>query len=189
MAHKHHVSRMMSALTGNRQGRSPARMVGLFAESSTVFKMRAVGTEAVMVLKWALSRVHGRILLSHFLSAVVCVGVMGSLDALAVQSRGLPSSLGQQQKLYPNKAVPLINIQESPPTPEEIAAAKGMEMIFVEQMVQEMRKSVPENELIPLSNGEKIYRQMLDSEYSRMMAEGHNFGIADVVLAEIRKKK
>ncbi len=74
-------------------------------------------------------------------------------------------------------------------TKEEWAAAKGMEQLFVEQMVQELRKSVPENDLVPLSNGERIYRQMLDSEYSRMMTDSYNFGIAELVLAEIQGRK
>lgn len=68
-------------------------------------------------------------------------------------------------------------------------AAKGMESMFVHQMIQELRKSVPENELIPKSQGERIFEAMLDQEYSQILTNTGNFGIRDQVLAEIQGKR
>ncbi len=68
---------------------------------------------------------------------------------------------------------------------EEIAAAQGMEAIFVNQMIEEMRKSVPENEVVPRSYAEKVYQSMLDQEYAEILSGTGQFGIAEQVLAEI----
>jgi len=87
------------------------------------------------------------------------------------------------------KVVPRVNVLKRAPTPEEWEAAQGMETLFVEQMLAEMRKSVPENDIIPVSNGEKIFRQMLDSEYARMISRSSSLGIADMVLAELQGQK
>jgi len=78
---------------------------------------------------------------------------------------------------------------ESPPTADELAAAQGIESMFVSMMIDEMRKSVPENELVPTSQGERIFRQMLDTEYARMITESSSIGLAELVLAQIKGKR
>ena len=40
-----------------------------------------------------------------------------------------------------------------------------------------------------MSHGEKVYRQMLDSEYARMLSNSGSIGIADMVVAEMKRKK
>ena len=79
--------------------------------------------------------------------------------------------------------------EDKPATPEELAAARGMEQMMVDLMITEMRKSVPENEVVPLSQGERIFGQMLDQEHARMLTEGGTLGIADLVLAQMRGKR
>ena len=74
-------------------------------------------------------------------------------------------------------------------TEEEREAAKGLESLLINQMVEEMRKSVPENELVPKSQAERVFESMLDSEYARAMSASGNFGIADQVLAEMKGKR
>ncbi|MBI3558482.1 MAG: rod-binding protein [Deltaproteobacteria bacterium] len=83
----------------------------------------------------------------------------------------------------------LVKDDDKPPTPEELSAARGMEQMMVDLMITEMRKSVPENEVVPLSQGERIFRQMLDQEHARMLTEGGTLGIADLVLAQMRGKR
>jgi flagellar protein FlgJ len=78
---------------------------------------------------------------------------------------------------------------ERPATPEEVAAARGIEALMVDLMIQEMRKTVPENDLIPVSHAEKIYRQMLDSEYAKAMTDAGTLGVADLVLAQIKGRR
>ncbi len=83
----------------------------------------------------------------------------------------------------------LVKDDEKPYTAEERAAARGMEQMMVDLMITEMRKSVPENEVVPLSQGERIFGQMLDQEHGRMLTEDGKLGIADLVLAQMRGKR
>lgn len=62
-------------------------------------------------------------------------------------------------------------------------------MILVDSMIQEMRKSVPESDIVPLTQGERIFRGMLDSEYARVISESGTLGISDLVLAELKGKR
>ncbi len=64
-----------------------------------------------------------------------------------------------------------------------------MEALMVDQMIQEMRKTVPDNDIVPVSHGERVYRSMLDSEYARILSESGTLGIADLVVAEMRGGK
>jgi Rod binding domain-containing protein len=56
--------------------------------------------------------------------------------------------------------------------------AQDFEAIFTELMLKAMRQSVPKSEFIDGGNAEEIYRSMLDSEYSKIMAAQRNSGIA-----------
>lgn len=78
---------------------------------------------------------------------------------------------------------------DSPPTAEELAAARGLEQLLLDMMMQEMRKTVPENDIVPVSQGERIFRQMLDQEYTRQMSESGGVGVAELVLAQMRGKR
>lgn len=79
--------------------------------------------------------------------------------------------------------------QDVPPTPEQLAAARGFEAMMIDHLIQEMRKSVPDNELMPASQGEKIFRQMLDTEYARKLSESGGIGIAGLVLEQLQGKR
>ncbi|MEW6056013.1 MAG: rod-binding protein [Bdellovibrionota bacterium] len=93
-----------------------------------------------------------------------------------------PNLMLQQKRHFPRQP-------SRPPTQEELAAARGLEGLLVDHLIQEMRKSVPENEFMPASHGEKVFRQMLDSEYARLMSEAGVLGIADLIVAEMQGKR
>ncbi|MBI3544811.1 MAG: rod-binding protein [Deltaproteobacteria bacterium] len=64
-----------------------------------------------------------------------------------------------------------------------------MEQMLVNLMISEMRKSVPENDVIPLSQGERIFRDMLDQEYAGHISESGSLGIADLIVAQMRGQR
>lgn len=55
------------------------------------------------------------------------------------------------------------------------------ESLFITQLFKEMRASVPESGLIPMSMGEKIYTSMLDAHVAETLAARGGMGIADVL--------
>lgn len=64
-------------------------------------------------------------------------------------------------------------------------ACKGFESMFIQMMWKEMRKTVPENSLFGESDGEKIFRDMLDTEMSDRMSEAGGLGLADVMYKQL----
>ena len=69
-------------------------------------------------------------------------------------------------------------------------SATEFEAIFLKQMLTSMRKTIPktpgsEGALIRESEGEKIFRDMLDGEYARIMSQrGRGFGLREAILEQ-----
>ncbi|MCL1924594.1 MAG: rod-binding protein [Defluviitaleaceae bacterium] len=67
-------------------------------------------------------------------------------------------------------------------------AAIQMESLFIYQMFQAMRRTVPEPQgLFERSNAEVIFTQMLDEEKAKVMAQAGGVGIADAIYRELTR--
>ncbi len=60
-------------------------------------------------------------------------------------------------------------------------AARQFEALFIQQMLQGMRETVPESELIDGGMAEEIYEGMLDEAYAEKMAQSGGMGLADKI--------
>lgn len=65
--------------------------------------------------------------------------------------------------------------------------AEQFESIFINTMFQAMRKTVPKSDMFGGGNAEDIFRNMLDSEYAKVMAAGRSTGLADVIEKDLLK--
>ncbi|MBF0135574.1 MAG: rod-binding protein [Magnetococcus sp. DMHC-1] len=72
-------------------------------------------------------------------------------------------------------------------------AVADFEAIFVRQMLGAMRQTIPdegENALIKKGNGEKIFREMLDSEYAdRISRRANGLGLKEVLYQKLTEDK
>jgi flagellar protein FlgJ len=59
--------------------------------------------------------------------------------------------------------------------------AKSFESLFVNHMIGEMRKTVNKSEFMPESQGERVYRSMLDTEYAKQISEADQLGLSKLV--------
>lgn len=66
-----------------------------------------------------------------------------------------------------------------------LEACREFEEYFINQMFGEMRKTVQSGGLIPKSQGEKIFEDMLYEEYSKEMAKGKGIGIAQMMYQQL----
>ena len=55
-------------------------------------------------------------------------------------------------------------------------------------MMKEMRKTVPESELLSSSFATDTYQEMLDEEISKSASKGNGIGIADAMYKQISAK-
>ncbi|WP_338635649.1 rod-binding protein [Spirobacillus cienkowskii] len=77
------------------------------------------------------------------------------------------------------KTIPSEKETVNPKIKEAETVAKEFETIYLDMMLKSMRQTAkPENE----SNAHDIFQSMLDSEYSKIMAESQSFGIRDLIL-------
>jgi flagellar protein FlgJ len=65
-------------------------------------------------------------------------------------------------------------------------SCREFEAIFVQQMYQTMRKSVPEDGLLPKDNATKIYQDMLDMQMARETAKGKGIGIGEKMYNQMK---
>ena len=67
-------------------------------------------------------------------------------------------------------------------------ACQGFESMFIQMMWKEMRGTVPENSLFGESQGEKIFRDMLDTEMVDRMTQAGGVGLADLMYQQLRSQ-
>ncbi|MBF0422198.1 MAG: rod-binding protein [Magnetococcales bacterium] len=73
-------------------------------------------------------------------------------------------------------------------------ASADFEALFIKQMLSAMRKTIPKDPngsgLIRESQGEKIFRDMLDSEYANMMShrKGGGLGLGEMMFKQLVKR-
>ncbi|MCZ6531439.1 MAG: rod-binding protein [SAR324 cluster bacterium] len=67
-------------------------------------------------------------------------------------------------------------------------AAQEFEALLVEQMLKEMRKSVPESNLFGKEKGREIFKEMLDGEFVRLMTGRGGIGLADFIVRNLENQ-
>ena len=64
-------------------------------------------------------------------------------------------------------------------------ACKDFESLFVSQMMQQMRKTVPQDGLLNGGRAEKIYTEMLDSEMAKSISNQRGIGLAAMMYRQL----
>ncbi|MBD3393021.1 MAG: transglycosylase SLT domain-containing protein [Chitinivibrionales bacterium] len=72
------------------------------------------------------------------------------------------------------------------PGPDAKRVAQEFESLFASIMLRGMRNTVARSELVPESLGEKIYTDMLDGEYAKLLSRNGSLGLAELILEEMR---
>lgn len=64
-------------------------------------------------------------------------------------------------------------------------ACQDFEAIFIKQLLDGMRKTVPRTELFERTLGEEIFEDMLYTEYAKIMSRRGSLGIADLLFKQL----
>ncbi len=68
-------------------------------------------------------------------------------------------------------------------------ACQGMESLFINMMLKEMRKSIPNSGLFPRSLQEDIYTSLFDQQVAQVASEkGKGIGIADMLFEYLSRQ-
>jgi Rod binding domain-containing protein len=70
----------------------------------------------------------------------------------------------------------------------EYQAAKGMEIHFMQEMMRNMRKTVPENPDMANNQGYHIFRDMLDNQYAENASRTQGIGLAEIIVKQLHEQ-
>ena len=65
-------------------------------------------------------------------------------------------------------------------------ASNEFEAIFIQQMLKTMRKSSLESDFVKKSEGEKIFRSMLDEQYAILSAKSGRLGLGEMIFQQLK---
>lgn len=71
----------------------------------------------------------------------------------------------------------------------EYQAAKGFEIHFMQQMMRNMRKTVPVNPDLANSAGYKVFQEMLDDKYAETASRTQGIGLAEMIVRQLRERQ
>ena len=65
-------------------------------------------------------------------------------------------------------------------------AANDFEAIFAQQMLKAMRDATLKSDLIKVSEGERVFREMLDQHRSKQLADSGSLGLGELIYKQLR---
>ena len=65
-------------------------------------------------------------------------------------------------------------------------SSNEFEAIFIQQMLKTMRKTSLESDFIKKSEGEKIFRSMLDEQYAILSAKSGRLGLGEMIYQQLK---
>ena len=65
-------------------------------------------------------------------------------------------------------------------------AANDFEAIFIQQMLKTMRKTSFESDLLPKSEGEKVFQSLLDEQYALLSAKSRSLGLSEMIYQQLK---
>ena len=65
-------------------------------------------------------------------------------------------------------------------------ATNEFEAIFIQQMLKTMRKTSLESNFVKKSEGEKIFRSMLDEQYAILSAKSGRLGLGEMIFQQLK---
>ncbi len=66
-------------------------------------------------------------------------------------------------------------------------AADGFEAMFVHLLLQQMRKTIPDSELIDGGQGQEIWEDMFYEEIAKCASQSESLGISEMLMQEFQK--
>ena len=65
-------------------------------------------------------------------------------------------------------------------------AASDFEAIFAQQMLKSMREATLKSDLIKVSEGERVFREMLDQHRSEQLADSGLLGLGEMIYKQLQ---
>lgn len=83
---------------------------------------------------------------------------------------------------------PLITRTELPEIPELRQATRALEGVFLSQLFQAMRATVPESDFLETSAGMETFQSMFDDQMAEVLAQSTEGGLGDLLYDQLRRR-
>lgn len=67
-------------------------------------------------------------------------------------------------------------------------ACEELESVFLEQLLKEMRRTVPKDDLFSGGRGEDVFQSMFDQEIAKKMAGRGGIGLAEILVRQLSRQ-
>jgi flagellar protein FlgJ len=113
------------------------------------------------------------------------ISSIGALDGVQSQVRRELDKSAKAQESFQNTLNQAMSAQDDEKLKQ---ACQEFESYFVYKMLQQMRRTIPESDLVPKSYASKIYEDLLDDEMSKKFAGLGGIGLADMMYKQIKRE-
>lgn len=108
------------------------------------------------------------------------------MDITSVSQFNLPNYEEMRRRLTPDSNIRIGMCEDELQGIRD--AAEAFESYFIQMMLTEMRRTIPDDGgLIPKSQAERIFTEMLDEEKAKEMARVGGIGLADVIVQQMTR--
>ncbi len=66
-------------------------------------------------------------------------------------------------------------------------ACQGFEAIFINAILQEMRKSIPDDGILPTTNATRTWQQLFDNQLAETLASRQEMGVAKMLYQQLQE--
>jgi len=110
-------------------------------------------------------------------------GILPSIGLAAAQDA---STDIQRQKLQSEIEVAKIDKNQTERAAKLQSACEGFEAIFINTLLQEMRKTVPDDGLLPTSSATRTWQQLFDNQLAETLASRQEMGVAKMLYQQLQ---
>lgn len=103
---------------------------------------------------------------------------MIEIQSASLAPSGLKSRGAAVEQIRENRTTATANDKEQAGLQK---ACRDFEAIFIQQMLKEMRESIPKDDLFGGDKGEETFKGMLDETLAQKLSEGGGLGLADML--------
>ncbi len=111
-------------------------------------------------------------------------GILPSVGLAAAQDAVIDI---QRQKLQSEIEVAEADENQADRAAKLQKSCEGFEAIFINTLLQEMRKTVPDDGLLPTSSATRTWQQLFDNQLAETLASRQEVGVAKMLYKQLQR--
>ncbi len=111
----------------------------------------------------------------------------GILPSVGLAAAQVAAGDARRQKLQAEIGLAEADGSRAEPAAKLQKACAGFEAIFINTLLQEMRKTVPDDGFLPTSNAARTWQQLFDNQLAETLASRQEIGVAKMLYQQLQQ--